>query len=40
VMLWGSKAFQTELKRQPADWQLQLTERKDQLKAELTARAA
>lgn len=40
VLLWGSKAFQTELKRQPADWQLQLTERKDQLKAELTARAA
>lgn len=40
VMLWGSKSFQTELKRQPADWQLQLTERKDQLKAELTARAA
>jgi hypothetical protein len=40
VMLWGSKAFQTELKRQPADWQLQLTERKDQLKAELQQRAA
>jgi hypothetical protein len=40
VMLWGSKAFQTELKRQPADWQLQLTERKDQLKSELTSRAA
>jgi hypothetical protein len=40
VMLWGSKAFQTELKRQPADWQLQLTERKDQLKAELQKRAA
>lgn len=40
VLLWGSKAFQTELKRLPADWQLQLTERKDQLKAELQKRAA
>lgn len=40
VMLWGSKAFQTELKRQPVDWQLQLTERKDALKAELGQRAA
>jgi hypothetical protein len=40
VMLWGSKAFQTELKRQPTDWQLELTERKDQLKAELQKRAA
>lgn len=40
VLLWGSKAFQTELKRQPADWQLQLTERKNQLKDELQKRAA
>lgn len=40
VMLWGSKAFQTELKRQPVDWQLQLTERKDALKTELGQRAA
>lgn len=40
VLLWGSKAFQTELKRQPVDWQLQLTERKDALKAELGQRAA
>jgi hypothetical protein len=40
VMLWGSKAFQTELKRQPTDWQLELTERKNQLKEELQKRAA
>lgn len=35
AILWGSKAFQTELKRQPADWQLYLRDRKDSRKAEL-----
>ena len=35
AILWGSKAFQAELKRQPADWQLYLQDRKDSRKAEL-----
>lgn len=38
--LWQSKAFQTEYRKQPPDWQEHLTERKDQLKAELTAAPA
>lgn len=38
--LWTSKAFQTEFRKQPIDWQDHLTERKDLLKAELTAAPA
>lgn len=38
--LWTSKAFQDEFKKQPVDWQDHLTERKDQLKAELSAAPA
>lgn len=34
--LWQSKAFQAEFRKLPADWQEQLTERKDLLKVELT----
>lgn len=34
--LWRSKAFQAEFTKLKADWQEQLTERKDQRKAELT----
>lgn len=33
--LWQSKAFQAEFRKLPADWQEQLTERKDLLKVEL-----
>lgn len=36
-VLWRSPLFQTELKRQPNDWQRQLEVRKDERKAELAA---
>lgn len=35
-ILWGSKAFQDEFKKLPADWKEHLVERKDQCKADLT----
>ncbi len=35
-LLWGSKAFQDEFKKLPADWKEHLVERKDQCKADLT----
>lgn len=37
ALLWSSKAFQTEFKKHPADWQEMLIEHKDAKKAELQA---
>lgn len=39
-ILWRSSLFQTELKKQPNDWQRQLEIRKDERKADLTPKGA